>query len=201
MLAVGRELLVMVPLLRHKDFCEAFASQPMEEPRNRVPHVPLSATKTVVTHICALEGCCLPWNALVQPGVALVSGNVMPVGLFSLGTCSWEADKKSDTWDDLDSTKRKHLRNLFTSFRRLARLMLLHSESFPLMKKDNRTECKQPLRAIGKESEEQIRIQLKIGDKSVTMHKVLRHPAIKDMETSLELPANTPEPERRMLTN
>ena len=70
--------------------------------------------------------------------------------------------------------------------------MLLHSDASPIMT-GSRAECKQLLKAIGKESEERIRVQLKLGDKSVTMCKVLCHAKIKELENTLELPKNTPE--------
>lgn len=126
--------------------------------------------------------------------------NIFTVFFWDAMPAGWEADKKSDTWDDLNSIERKCLQNLLASFPRLVRLMLLHSESFPLVK-DNCAKYKQSLKAIGKESEERIWIQLKLGDKSVTMYKVLRHPMIKDLESTLVLPKNTPKGVCILLTN
>ena len=82
--------------------------------------------------------------------------------------------------------------------------MLLFSDTFPLDPThtgQSRAQHKQSLKSVGKEAEESVGVAMMFGDKSITMHKVLCHPKIREFESSLELPKNIPECERRMLTN
>ena len=65
-------------------------------------------------------------------------------------------DINSDSWKDLENTERKKLRNLFASIKRAVRMVLMHTDSYPLIPEDP-SQYKEFLRRTATVAEERIR--------------------------------------------
>ena len=69
-------------------------------------------------------------------------------------------DRESDSWKDLDASERKHLRNHFAAIKHAVRMVLMHTDSYPL------TPDKEAVRKIATAAEERIRNKLDFGNKN-----------------------------------
>jgi hypothetical protein len=106
-------------------------------------------------------------------------------------------DKASDSWSDLDITERKRLRNQFGNIKRAVRMVLMHSDSYPLIPEDP-SQYKEVIRRIATTAEERIRNDFSFGNRNISVYKLTSHPAMKELEKTLKLPENTPEDARKV---
>lgn len=100
-------------------------------------------------------------------------------------------DKESDSWNDLNVQEKRRIRNLFGTIKRAVRIVLLHSDSYPL------TPDKETIRRVAYDAENRIRRDLEFGKKSVSIYTLTQHDNIKELEKTLKLPDNTPEDARK----
>ena len=101
-------------------------------------------------------------------------------------------DKKSEAWkEDMDITEKKRYKNLFAKIKRAVRMVLMHTDDFPLIP-DNPSDYKEVLRRTASSAEERIRNSLGFGDKRISFYMLTNHPGLKELEAKLNLPANTP---------
>ena len=77
-------------------------------------------------------------------------------------------DKESESWND-DITERKRVRNLFANIKRVVRMMLMHSDLYPLIP-DDPANCKEVVRRIAKNAEERIQNDLDFGSKTISIY-------------------------------
>ena len=104
----------------------------------------------------------------------------------------FELDKKSEAWkEDMDAFEKKKYKNLFAKIKRAIRMALMHADVFPLVP-DDPSKHKEVLRRIASTAEERIRSSLNFGDKRISVYALTNLPEIKDLETKLNLPMNTP---------
>ena len=110
-------------------------------------------------------------------------------------------DTKSPSWNEKDDREKKSLRNKFSLLKRAVRLVLLHSDSFPIKPK-NPTRYKEMIREIATKAEERIRRALAFDDSAkITIYKIEKQLKLaKDLETSQQLPDNTPDEYRKFFT-
>lgn len=103
-------------------------------------------------------------------------------------------DINSDSWKDLENTKRKKLRNLFASIKRAVRMVLMHADSFPPTPDK---QFKETLWRTATAAEECTRNDFGFGDKLISHWKLADHPKTKTLEKTLKPPENTPEDIRK----
>jgi hypothetical protein len=108
----------------------------------------------------------------------------------------FELDKKSESWNDLEPPERKRLRNYFGTIKRAVRMVLMHADSYPLVPEDP-SKYKETVRRIATTAEERIRKDLDFDDKNISIYKLTKHPSMKSLENTIELPDNTPEDARK----
>lgn len=105
-------------------------------------------------------------------------------------------NKESDSWNDLDLTERKHLRNHFGNIKRAARMVSMHADSYPLIPEDP-LQHKEVIHRIAAAAEECTCNDFGFGSKAISICKLSSHPSMKMLEKSLKLPENTPEDARK----
>ena len=79
----------------------------------------------------------------------------------------FKKDKDSDSWNDLDPTERKRLRNHFAAIKRAVRMVLMHADSYPTIPDD-----KESIRRLATAAVERIRNELEFGNKTITYYKL-----------------------------
>lgn len=65
-------------------------------------------------------------------------------------------DLKSDSWNDLDKSEKKRIRNHFANIKRAVKMVLMHADSYPSIPEDP-SQYKEVTRRIATAAEERIR--------------------------------------------
>ena len=108
----------------------------------------------------------------------------------------FKLDQASDTWKDFSVAERKSIRNNFAKLKRVVRMMLMQSNIYPA------SDDKEAIRRMALAAEEKIRNDWSFKkSKLITIHRLMSHPQLKELETkTLQLPVNTPEEARKFFT-
>ncbi|CAB9508633.1 expressed unknown protein [Seminavis robusta] len=122
----------------------------------------------------------------------------------------YELDKRSPSWEEFDSNKKKALGSKLNTIRNAVRVVLLHADSCPLKQNSSEYWNKADIRGIAREAEkrvcealETLRLNASVQDcKTITisnLERAMKDPKWKEYEKSLVLPANTPDDIRKVL--
>lgn len=113
----------------------------------------------------------------------------------------YKLDTSHPSWEEKDPQEKRSLRNKFSLLKRVVRVMLLHSDCFPV-KPENPARYKEIIRDIATKAEERIREAIGFDDRTIiTIYKLEKQLKLVKLETVRQLPDNTPDDIRKFFNS